>query len=400
MTQKLIAVLKKPPKLTAKMNKTIVKLLPELEDLEVTPSGEEQKFKSSKYGFDNVTVKAVPSDELVITPTAEEQVHEGLYKKVTIPEEPDLKPENIAKDKEVFGVKGTGKIADFEITDGYYLCASGHRREIAQQLVNMCGAIISAYNMFYSCRELPEIDLTNLDTSQCTNMYQMFYHCDSLTELDLSNFDTSNVTTMYGMFGYCNLTELDLSNFDTSNVTTMGQMFYFCQKISKLDLSKWNTSKVTTMHSMFCTMSELVEIDVSNFDTSNVTDVSQLFLNNRKIINLDLSSWDLGKVINCYGMLGSMNGLTNVKSFKNLGKGYTQKTNNYSNYKLQHLNTAITKESLIDIITNGLYDLNLTYDVANGGTLYTQTFDIGSRNMGKLTDEELQIAYDKGWNVT
>jgi hypothetical protein len=35
------------------------KIYPDLEDLEITPSDSEQKFKSSKYGYDNVTVKAV-----------------------------------------------------------------------------------------------------------------------------------------------------------------------------------------------------------------------------------------------------------------------------------------------------------------------------------------------------
>lgn len=34
------------------------RIYPELEDLEVTPSGEEQIFKSEKYGYDTVTVKA------------------------------------------------------------------------------------------------------------------------------------------------------------------------------------------------------------------------------------------------------------------------------------------------------------------------------------------------------
>lgn len=37
----------------------VIKLTPELEDLEVIPSTEEQNFKSTKYGFDEVTVKRV-----------------------------------------------------------------------------------------------------------------------------------------------------------------------------------------------------------------------------------------------------------------------------------------------------------------------------------------------------
>ena len=31
----------------------------------------------------------------------------------------------------------------------------------------------------------------------------MFYGCSSLTNIDLSNFNTNNVTDMYGMFSGC-----------------------------------------------------------------------------------------------------------------------------------------------------------------------------------------------------
>ncbi len=53
-------------------------------------------------------------------------------------------------------------------------------------------------------------------------MTRMFYCCRILTQLDVSNFDTSNVTNMSSMFfGCANLSQLDVSNFDTSNVTNM-----------------------------------------------------------------------------------------------------------------------------------------------------------------------------------
>jgi surface protein len=51
---------------------------------------------------------------------------------------------------------------------------------------------------------------------------------------------------MNDMFDSCsNLEELDLSNFDTSNVTTsMGRMFGGCNKLEKLNMSGWNFSKM------------------------------------------------------------------------------------------------------------------------------------------------------------
>ena len=46
-------------------------------------------------------------------------------------------------------------------------------------------------------------------------MWYMFRECSSLTNLDVSNFDTSQVTNMGNMFSECNsLTNLDVSNFN------------------------------------------------------------------------------------------------------------------------------------------------------------------------------------------
>ena len=58
--------------------------------------------------------------------------------------------------------------------------------------------------------------------------------CNSLTNLDLSNFNTQNVTNMSDMFYGCNsLTNLNLSNFNTQNVTNMSLMFSFCKSLTK-----------------------------------------------------------------------------------------------------------------------------------------------------------------------
>lgn len=96
------------------------KIYPELENITITPTLEEQQFKSEKYGFDNVVVKAIDiklqektitptleeqiiiaddgydalsrvnveaiqTEEINITPSNEEQTKEGLFNKVTVP---------------------------------------------------------------------------------------------------------------------------------------------------------------------------------------------------------------------------------------------------------------------------------------------------------------------------
>ena len=49
-------------------------------------------------------------------------------------------------------------------------------------------------------------------------MSGMFYGCNNLTNIDLSNFDTKNVTDMNAIFYGCNnLTNIDLSKFINFN---------------------------------------------------------------------------------------------------------------------------------------------------------------------------------------
>ena len=62
----------------------VIKEYPELESLEVTPTSQEQTFKSDKYGYSNVKVKAIESEELNIVPSSEEQINEGIFNKVTV----------------------------------------------------------------------------------------------------------------------------------------------------------------------------------------------------------------------------------------------------------------------------------------------------------------------------
>lgn len=67
----------------------VKKVYPELENIEITPSGVEQNFKSTKYGYDEIKVKAVESETLNVTPTEEEQRITGLYGIVSVDKIPD-----------------------------------------------------------------------------------------------------------------------------------------------------------------------------------------------------------------------------------------------------------------------------------------------------------------------
>ena len=69
-----------------------------------------------------------------------------------------------------------------------------------------------------------------------------FKDYSSLTNINLSNFNTQNVTNMSYMFNYCSsLTNIDLSNFNTQNATDMSHMFGDCSSLTNINLSNFNT---------------------------------------------------------------------------------------------------------------------------------------------------------------
>ena len=117
--------------------------------------------------------------------------------------------------------------------------------------------------MFSGCNHINEIDLSNFDTSEVTDMLNMFSLCTSLYFLDLSNIDTSKVKTMDNMFSGCSLLKsLNLSSFDTSQVSNMNSMFYGCSSLKSLNLSTFVTSHPTNMNNMFskCLQLEYVNL--------------------------------------------------------------------------------------------------------------------------------------------
>lgn len=359
------------------------------ETKEVTPSKEVQTINRSdgKY-IDSVTVNAIP-DEYII-PSGEMEITENGSYDVT--------------DKASVEVATSGAdLSEYfaETISGTNSSSKTGWQEALLKLPAFKVTGTTCAYMFYNYKGI-ELDVSNFDTKDITSMGYMFYGCENLANLDVSNFDTSNVTSMVSMFYGCKgLTNLDVNNFDTSNVTTMREMFRSCTKLTNLDINNFDTSKVTDMSNMIWDCSKLTSLNLSNFDTKLLKYANNMLGYCSNLVTLDISSFDFQSCISVENMFNFSNQLTNLTFGINLGKGYTQKTTNYSSYKLDLSRNYgnLTHNSLMDVI-NKLYDLNLTYDVANGGTLYTQSLVLGADNMAKLTEEEIAIATAKGWTVS
>ena len=228
-------------------------------------------------------------------------------------------------------------------------------------------------------KNILEIDLSNFDTSEVTNMGGMFYGMSNLTTLNVSNFDTSKVTDMGFMFyGIPNLTSLDLSNFDTSKTTKMSFMFYGMRKLTALNLSSFNTSQVTDMSGMFSSMPSLTSLNLSHFDTSKVTDMHFMFRDTSNLTSLDLSNFDTSKVTDMNNMFRNMSSITSL----DLSHFDTSKVTDMENMFSDMLNLITLDLSNFD--TSQVTDMNGLF---------------GLRDVDKLNDKLETIYVNNDFNT-
>ena len=147
------------------------------------------------------------------------------------------------------------------------------------------------------------------------------------------------------MFRDCsNLTTIPL--IDTSSVTNMSYMFYYCSSLQSIPAL--DTSKVTSMSSMFRGCSNLKTIP--QLDTSSVTNMWNMFYYCSNLTEINMTN------INCDLDISSC--------------------------------TKMEKPALVKLMNNL---------VAQDGR--TRTLTMGSTLLNKLSDEDKQIATNKGWTL-
>ena len=163
-------------------------------------------------------------------------------------------------------------------------------------------------NLFSLSNVKEFIGLSNLDTSQVTDMENMFAGCGA-KELDLSNWDTSKVTSMHTMFMICNkLEKINLKSFNTKNVTDMIAMFFQCDKLRKLDLSSFETPKLEKAGEMFGGDPHIMDyVDMRNFGNSHINGIFDEALICKltvgpKLTNTDFPNNVLGKIFDDNGI--------------------------------------------------------------------------------------------------
>ena len=238
-------------------------------------------------------------------------------------------------------------------------------------------------------------DFYEIRTKGGTNYYNLFNGCFSEQIPDFSTWDTSKCTIMAAMFDDYRSTSLDVSGFDTSNVTGMNSMFDSCRYLTSLDLSSFDTSKVTSMNDMFNGCTALTSLDLSSFDTSKVTNMNSMFYS-CKNLTLITGELDASGLTNGFYHGSSYNpfkGCTSLETLylKNIYKNCTM--TNVSKWSINLADTKVKDECLIYII-NELPDL-----INDKGLTATDKIVLTLPKTNTLTQEQVQVAIDKGWSV-
>ena len=96
--------------------------------------------------------------------------------------------------------------------------------------------------MFKECSSLIDINLTNFDTSNVTDMKFMFSECIFLKELNIMNFNFESLNDMSYMFNKCyDLISLDIPQIN--NDIDVDHMFSECSKQLKAQMRQKNLNK-------------------------------------------------------------------------------------------------------------------------------------------------------------
>lgn len=166
---------------------------------------------------------------------------------------------------------------------------------------------------------VPEIDLTEFDTTNVVNMDYMFLKADlgdsfslgSITNTQANDagrniltLNTEGVTSMSGMFKDCKVKHLDLSSLRTHNVIDFSDMFYNCDSLIDLNVDGFDTSNAEDFNGMFHGCNKLTQLNVKHFNANSVLHMSYLFSGCRRLQVIDLEGWDFSQVSDANEMFG------------------------------------------------------------------------------------------------
>lgn len=231
---------------------------------------------------------------------------------------------------------------------------------------------------FCSCSKLTEINVTDWNIENITDISYCFCGCSNITEINVSNWNVENVKKCSSVFSGCkNLKTLDLSQWNLKNATDVSALFSSSPNLIELKIKDCNIENVTNFSYCFSECSALTELNLANWNVHKATDFSYCFNWCSNLQELDLSNWDVENVTtfkNCFTLCSNLTSIkgpiSNIKVSMDLSF------------------SPLTNESAM-VLINGLSSEITT----------TQTIIFKATTYNSLTEEQIALATSKGWSV-
>lgn len=309
-------------------------IYPSLENLEVTPSKEQQVFNhKNSYGYDSVIVEPIPDNYIIpegtISVVSNGEIDVTNYSLAKV----DVQIPLNLQDKSITIIEnGTQNITYDEGYDGL--------KSVEIETKIESGKYAPRTISFYGHKGTDlDYELANLDTSNITNMQYLFYQCKQVTSLDLSNLNTNKVTNMQYMFYQCSaLTEIDLSSLNFSLVESFVHLFNSCSKLASVIFGEKDAPKLLRLTSMFNRCTALQSVDLSGLNMPSVQEFDYSFNGCTSLIDVVLPK--IGETSTTYpNMANAFYGCTLLKNI-NSSQLYKSRNMQYMFYNCSSLESV------------------------------------------------------------
>ena len=240
--------------------------------------------------------------------------------------------------------RGCTGLTSLDITTGV---KTGDNAINCQSIVRKCNNLESftAKNLhvsslrqaFDECHNLSDLNLSNIDASECLYLISMFRQCYKLEEFDFNCFkrsggviNMSKVLAIHQMFVECtslksikNMTDIDFSSmadtfdYDTQgDVSSMLDTFKGCGQLKELDISGIRLPKITnkdSFHKLFSSAS-ITKLNMSRAEMTGMSSFENMFNGKTIYTDIDFSDVKAGSAsVSTKGMFQACTNLVNCK---------------------------------------------------------------------------------------
>lgn len=285
-------------------------------------------------------------------------------KGVTVPE--GTKIDGMAALVDQISTRGSG--ADFYIDDASYLFYNGARFSAKDGLLSAMKDVTEMTRMFEGCNQLVYFDFSQLDVSKVKDMSYMFRGCSNLEDINFSGVNAISLETMSNIFRGSGVKEVNLSGFIAPNLKDMSGAFASCNSMTKVDFGDFSTVPVTNMGNLFDYNKAVGEI--LNFSSVGVINGSNMFPDGNQMGNIQC------KLHRLTFKTGLPDGQYAIRS------------------KISVMYCSFDRAGMVEMFNT------LPYVT---GVSFNKTIQIKGNPCvadGSLTDEDIAIATEKGWNVS